>query len=75
MNKLFVYLIYPYVIRINGKKETLSLKSVNMIYHVTGWIEITQYYDKRAISITNLVETKWLTTYNLPMEIMYDKVT
>ena len=32
-----------------------------MIDHVTGWFEITQYDNKRAISIANLVETMWLT--------------
>ena len=31
-----------------------------MIYTLTGWFKITQYNDKRAISITNLVETTWL---------------
>ena len=34
-----------------------------MINPVTGWFEITQYYDKRAISIMNLVETMWLSMY------------
>ena len=29
-----------------------------MIDYVTAWFEITQYNDKRAISIANLVETK-----------------
>ena len=31
-----------------------------MIGPVTGRFEITQYDDKRAISITNLVETTWM---------------
>ena len=44
-----------------------------MIDPVTGWLEITQYYDKIAITITNLVETMWLTRYLKPMEIMYDQ--
>ena len=34
-----------------------------MIYPVTGWLEITQYDDKIAIIIANLVETMWLTRY------------
>ena len=37
-----------------------------MIESVTGWYKITQYYDKRAISIKNLVETMWLTRYPVP---------
>ena len=32
-----------------------------------------KYDDKRAISITNLVETTWLTRYSIPREITYDK--
>ena len=44
-----------------------------MIDPVTGWFKITQYNDKRVISITNLVETIWLTRYPIPMEIMYDQ--
>ena len=44
-----------------------------MIDPVTGWFEITQYDDKRAISITNLVETTWLSRYPRPIEIMYDQ--
>ena len=45
-----------------------------MIDPVTVWFEITQYDNKRALSITNLVETTWLTRYPRPMEIMYDQV-
>ena len=34
-----------------------------MIYAVTGWFEITQNDDKRAVSIVNLVETMWSSRY------------
>ena len=44
-----------------------------MIDPVTGWYEITQYNDKRVISIINLVETKWFSRYIRPMETMYDQ--
>ena len=44
-----------------------------MIYLVTGWFEITQYNKKIAISIANLVETRWLSRYLRPMEIMYNQ--
>ena len=37
-----------------------------MIDLVTGRFEITQYVDKIAISIVNLVETTWLTRYPIP---------
>ena len=44
-----------------------------MIDSLTGWFEISQYEDKRAISITNLVETTWLYRYPRPIEITYDQ--
>ena len=44
-----------------------------MIDHVTGWFEITQYDDKRAISIANLIENMWMSRYLRPMEITYDQ--
>ena len=44
-----------------------------MIDPVTGWFKITQYDDKRVISITNLVETTWLVRYPRPTEITYDQ--
>ena len=44
-----------------------------MIYPVTGWFEITQYNDKRAIAIANLVETTWLFIYPGLMDITYDQ--
>ena len=44
-----------------------------MIDPVTGWFKITQYGEKREISIAKLVETMWLTRYPRPMEIVYDQ--
>ena len=38
-----------------------------MIDTVTGWFEIAQCEDKRAISIADLVETKWLYRYPRPI--------
>ena len=40
-----------------------------MINHVTGWFEVVQYYDKRGITIANLVETTWLYRYPKSIEI------
>ena len=42
-----------------------------MINPVTVWFKIFQYDDKRAISVSNLVETTWVTRYPRPMEITY----
>ena len=44
-----------------------------MIDPVTGWFDMTQYDNKRAISIANLVETIWLNIYLRPIEITYDQ--
>ena len=44
-----------------------------MIKPVTGWFKILQYEDKRAISISKLVETTCLTRYHRPMEITYGR--
>ena len=72
-NKIFVDLIGPYTIKINGKKKNLHPKSITMIDPVTGWFEIAQYDDKIDIFIANLVETKWLSRYPIPIEITYDQ--
>ena len=57
----------PCVIWRNGRKEDLHLKSVTTIDPVTGWFEIAQYHDKRAISIEKWIETMWLSIYLTPM--------
>ena len=44
-----------------------------MIDPVTGWFEIAQYENKRAISITNLVDTTWMSIYPRLIEINYDQ--
>ena len=44
-----------------------------MIDPLTGWFEISEYDDKRAISIANLVETTWLYRYPRPIEITHDQ--
>ena len=66
-NKLCVDLIWHYVIRKKGHKDSLNLRAVTMINYITGWFKITQYNDKREILIVNLFETKWLSRYPRPM--------
>ena len=43
-----------------------------MIDPVTWWFEVTQYRDKKAMTIVNLVEATWLVRYPWPVEITYD---
>ena len=70
-NKICVDLIGPYKIRRKGK-DPLILKDVTMIDPVTWWFEVTQYRDKKAMTIVNLVEATWLVRYPWPVEITYD---
>ena len=44
-----------------------------MIDPITGWFKITQYSDKKAMLIANLVETTWMVWYPQPVEITYDE--
>ena len=54
-DKLCVDLIGPYTIRRKGK-QPLKLQCCTMIDPATGWFEISQYDDKRSITIANIVE-------------------
>ena len=44
-----------------------------MIDSVTGWFEVTQYNNKKAMTITNLVKTMLMVQYPCPLEITYDQ--
>ena len=44
-----------------------------MIQPVTRWFEMTQYNDKKAMTIENLVEAMWMVWYPRPVEITYDR--
>ena len=72
-NKLCLYLIDTYVMRKNGKKSNLNIKVITSIDPVKEWFEIMQYDYKTAISISNLVETTWLSIYSIQMKIIYDQ--
>ena len=72
MEKLCIKLIVPYNICRKGK-DHLILKSVTMIDPVTGWFDVTQYGDKKAMTIANFVEPMWLPRYPWPSEITYDR--
>ena len=47
--------IGPYKIGRKGKDE-LILKAVTMIDPTTGWSEVTQYCNKKEMTVENLVE-------------------
>ena len=55
-SKLCVDLIGPYKIRSRVNKDGLLIKSVTVVDPITGWFEISQYKDKQAIIIVNLVK-------------------
>ena len=44
-----------------------------MIDPVTGWFEVTQYRNKKVMTITNLIENMWLLLYQWALEITYDQ--
>ena len=44
-----------------------------MIDPVTRWFEITQYNDKKATDIANLVQTTCLVRYPWTVEITHDR--
>ena len=71
--KKCVHLLGPFVIRLKLHKENLHTKALSMIYLITGLFKMTQYNNKIAISIANLVETMWLSRYSIPTEITYDQ--
>ena len=71
-NKLCVDFIFPYKISRKGVYPTI-LKAVTIIDPVTGWCEITQYNDKKSMTIANLVETMCLVLYIWTVEITYDR--
>ena len=45
-----------------------------MIEPATRWFEILKYNEKRAATISNLVEKTWLCRYPRPTIIMHDRV-
>ena len=71
-NKLYVDLTGLYKMRIKYI-EPLILKAFTMIYPVTGWFELTQFNDKKSMTIANLVKTMWLDLYPWPVKITYDR--
>ena len=44
-----------------------------MIDTIEGWFEITQYDNKRAMTIMKLVETMWIIRYPWTDKITYDQ--
>ena len=72
-NKPCVDIIGLYAIWRKGWKENINIKAITMIDPVIGWFEITQYNNKIAISIANLVETTCMCRYPIAMGITYDQ--
>ena len=70
--RLCVDLIGRYRIR-RKDKSVITMQALTMIDPATGWFEIVQYDDKRAITVANLVEQVWLSRYPWPSLITYDK--
>jgi hypothetical protein len=73
-DRLCVDLIGPYNIKSNVKGIAIpTLQCVTMIDPATGWFEIAQYDNKKAITVANIVEQQWLTRYPCPYLITLDR--
>jgi transposase InsO family protein len=46
-----------------------------MIDPTTGWFEIHQYDNKRAMSVANIVEEEWFSRYSWPTQVTFDRGT
>eukprot|EP00957_Ditylum_brightwellii_P135759 10353613-Ditylum_brightwellii.AAC.1 len=46
-----------------------------MIDPATGWFDITEIKTKRANTVSNIVETTWLTRYPYPTQVVLDRGT
>ena len=44
-----------------------------MIDPATGWFEMREIKNKKAINVANIFEQAWLTRYPWPTEITYDQ--
>jgi transposase InsO family protein len=44
-----------------------------MIDPATGWFEIHQYDDKRAITVANIAEEEWFSRYPWPTQVTFDR--
>ena len=51
----------------------MYLKADTNIDPITVWFKIMEYNDRIVISIVDLVENTWLTSYLCPIEIMHDQ--
>ena len=71
-DKMCIDLIGPYTIRRKGQKS-LICKCVTMIDPATGWFEIHQYDDKRAITVANIAEEEWFSRYPWPTQVTFDR--
>ena len=56
-NKICLYIIGPYVIHRNVKKEISILKDVTIVDSIKGCFETIEYNNKCTIKITDLSET------------------
>jgi hypothetical protein len=63
-DRLCIDLIGPYSIESNVKGVKIPpLKCITMIDLAAGWFEIKQNYDKKSMTVTNIVEQEWLTHF------------
>ena len=57
---------------ISKRKEPLRLEFFTMIDPVTRWFKVTQYFERKIMMITNLVETTLLSRHPCPLDITHN---
>ena len=73
--KLCVDMIGPYHIKNKQTGKEIVLHCVTMIDPATGWFELVPPESKDTATISDIVETTWLSRYPWPQEITYDRGT
>ena len=53
--------------------KILELRCVTMIDPVTDWFKIKQYFDRKSITVANIVKQEWLARYPRPYLITLDR--
>lgn len=65
-------LIGPYKIKRKGQPD-LICKCITLIDPASGWFELHQYNDKRAITVANVGVQEWFARYPWPTHITFDR--
>jgi hypothetical protein len=60
------------LLSVKTPKGKLKLLAITMIDPATGWFEIHEFDNKKAITIANIVEQEWFSCYPWPTHVSFD---